>query len=195
MKESFNIRGKRTKYTYLPAVFIVSTYLKILVDGIRYTEYINNCQEGAKRKEQTMATTKYNFTNAQYASIIHAAVNAGKAVDDGIIADIMGYKYDTTKHSMEEFARKESHMFHVATAKTTKQGVSIKDEENTRLATEFMNKIGFGTIFYLDDMKDFLGGVNSASKAAAVVNKLRTIAKVENAESDRKGKKAYIIVE
>ena len=136
-----------------------------------------------------MATTKYNFTNAQYASIIHAAVNANKAVDAEIIADIMG-----DKHSMEEFARKESHMFHVATAKTTKKGVSLKDEENTRLATEFMNRIGFGTVFYLDDMKNSLEGVNSASKAAAVVNKLRTIAKVENAESTRKGKKAYIIV-
>jgi len=141
-----------------------------------------------------MATTKYNFTNAQDASIIHAAVNANKAVDAEIIADIMGDKYDTDKHSMEEFARKESHMFHVATAKTTKKGVSLKDEENTRLATEFMNRIGFGTVFYLDDMKNSLEGVNSASKAAAVVNKLRTIAKVENAESTRKGKKAYIIV-
>lgn len=142
-----------------------------------------------------MATTKYNFTNAQYQTIIHKAVTDGKQVDTNLIAEVMGDAFNHKRHTLEEFARKDSHMFHVATAKTAKSGKSIKNEENIALAHEFLDSIGFGKVFYLDDIKAVCPKVNSASKACKVKNALDTFATVRDAQSERKNKKAYMVVE
>lgn len=135
-----------------------------------------------------MATTKYNFTDAQMFAIL-TRVN----VPDEVIAEVMGEKYDAAKHTSEELARKVSHKYHVATKPVTKTE-SVAAKKNKAFAAKVVAELEPGKPFTLADIQRICGAeVASASKACAILNRVRELVKVDRS-APIDGKTAYIIL-
>lgn len=135
-----------------------------------------------------MATTKYNFTDAQmFAILTHVSV------PDDVIAEVMGEKYDAAKHTSEELVRKVSHKYHVATKPVAKTE-SVAAKKNKAFAAKVVAELEPGKPFTLVDVQYICGAeVASASKACAILNRVREMVKVDRS-APIDGKTAYIIV-
>lgn len=135
-----------------------------------------------------MATTKYNFTDAQMFAIL-TRVN----VPQDVIAEVMGEKYDAEKHTSEELARKVSHKYHVATKPVAKTE-SVAAKKNKAFAAKVVAELEPNKPFTLADVQRICGPeVASASKACAILNRVREMVKVDRA-APVDGKTAYVIV-
>lgn len=135
-----------------------------------------------------MATIKYNFTDAQMFAIL-TRVN----VPQDVIAEAMGEKYDAEKHTSEELARKVSHKYHVATKPVAKTE-SVAAKKNKAFAAKVVAELEPNKPFRLADVQRICGPeVASASKACAILNRVREMVKVDRA-APVDGKTAYVIV-